>query len=127
MKDQWDCVLNDLEELEDKFFIVLTGPYNMEICSCCLRLVPSCSSTFHQTIKESAQICSEDHLLVSRIRSPHLLLEGTLRVEQECSFFLPLGKLDRIELLIQYPSIFSQEQEQSLMMCKELKVSLVLL
>ena len=66
--------MNDLEELADKEFIVQTGQYNVEIFSCCLRLLPSCSST-HQTNIESAQICSEDHLSVSRIRSQHLLLE----------------------------------------------------
>ena len=30
-KDQWDCVLNDLEELEGKEFLVLTNQYNIEI------------------------------------------------------------------------------------------------
>ena len=69
MKDQRDCVLNDLEELGDKEFLVLTSQYKIEIFSCCLRLLPSCSSTFHQTKTESAQICSDDHLLVSRILS----------------------------------------------------------
>ena len=31
MKDQWDCVLNDLEELGDKEFLVLMDQYNIEI------------------------------------------------------------------------------------------------
>ena len=70
------------------------------------RLLPSCSSTFHQTNIESAQMCSEDHLSVSRIRPHHLLLEAFLRAEEECSVFLPLGTLDQIELLVQYQSIF---------------------
>ena len=63
----------------------------------------------HQTNIESTQIHSEDHLSVSRFRSHHLLLEVILRVEEECLFFLPLGKLDRIELLVQYQSVFFQE------------------
>ena len=70
------------------------------------RLLSSCSSTFHQTNIESAQMCSEDHLSVSRIRSHHLLLEAFLRAEEECSVFLRLGTLDQIELLVQYQSIF---------------------
>ena len=49
MKDQWDCVLNDLEELGDKEFLVLMDQNNIEIFSCCLRILPSCSSTYHQT------------------------------------------------------------------------------
>ena len=57
-KDQWDCVLNDLEELGDKEFLVLMDQYNIEIFSCCLCLLPSCSSIHHQTNIESAQICS---------------------------------------------------------------------
>ena len=90
---------NDPEELESKEFLVLTNQYNIETFSYYLRLLPSCSSTHHQTNIESAQICSEDHLSVSSIRSPHLLLEVILRAEEECLFFLSLGKLDRIELL----------------------------
>ena len=60
VKDQWDCVLNDLEELGDLIFLVLTFRYNIENISCCLRLLPFCSSTFHQTNVEIAQIRSED-------------------------------------------------------------------
>ena len=40
MKDQWDCVLNDLEELGDKEILVLTDQYKIEIFSCFLRLLP---------------------------------------------------------------------------------------
>ena len=102
MKDQKNCVLNDLEELEGNEFLVLTGQYNIEIIHCCLRLLPSCSSIHHQTNTETenTQISSEDHPSVSRIRSLHLLLEEILRVEEECSFLLPLGKLDRSEFLV---------------------------
>ena len=74
MKDQWDCVLNDLEELGDQEFLVLTNQYNIKIFYCCFCFLPSCSSIHHQTNIESTQICSED-LSVSRIRSHHLLLE----------------------------------------------------
>ena len=49
MKDQWDCVLNDLEELGDKEFLLLMEQYNNEIFSCFLRLLSLYSSTFHQT------------------------------------------------------------------------------
>ena len=75
MKDQWDCVLNDLGELGGKEFLVLTSQYNIEIFSCCLHLLPSYSSTFHQTNVKSSQNRSEDNLLISKIQSPHLLLE----------------------------------------------------
>ena len=75
MKDQWDCVLNDLEELGGKEFLVLTSQYNIEIFSCCLRLLPFYSSTFHQNNVESSQNRSEDNPLISRIESLHLLLE----------------------------------------------------
>ena len=54
-------------------------------------------------------MCSEARLSVSRSRSPHLLLEVILRAEEECSVFLPLGTLDRIEFLVQYQSMFFQE------------------
>ena len=33
VQDQWDCVLNDLEEVGDKEFLVLTSQYNIEIFS----------------------------------------------------------------------------------------------
>ena len=92
--------------------------YNIEIFSCCLRLGPFCSSTFRHTNVESTQICSEDHLTVSRIRSTHHLLDEIHRAEEECSVFLPLGALDRIELLVQHQFIFFQEYVQSLKMSK---------
>ena len=65
VKDQWDCALDDLQELGNNEFLVLTRQYNIEIFPCCLRLLPSCSSTFHQTNIESAQIRSEEHLSFS--------------------------------------------------------------
>ena len=65
MHDQRDCVLNDLEELEDKEFLVLMDQYNIEIFSCFLRLLPLCSYTFHQTKVEIVQNRSEDNLLIS--------------------------------------------------------------
>ena len=63
----------------------------------------------HQTYIQSTQIDSEDDLSVSRIRSHHLLLEVILRAEEECLVFLPLGKLVRNELLVQYQAMFFQE------------------
>ena len=71
---KWDCVLNDLEELGDKEFLVLMDQYSIELFSCCLRLLPLYSSTFHQTNVESAQDRSEDIPLISRIQSLHFLL-----------------------------------------------------
>ena len=107
VKDQWDCVLNDLEKLGDKGFLVLTSQYKNENFSCCLRLLPFYSSTFHQTNAESSQICSEDHLSVSRIRSLHLLLEVDHHDEEEYSVVLILGKRYSNKFLAQYqPKIF---------------------
>ena len=48
-----------------------------------LTLLPLCSSTFHQTNVEIAQHGSEDNLLISRIRSLHLLLEVDDHDEEE--------------------------------------------
>ena len=92
MKDQWDFVLNDLEELGGKEFLVVTDQYNIEIVSCCLRLLPFCSSTLHQTNVESAQKRSDDDLSISRIRSLHLLLAVIDHDEEEYSVVLTLGK-----------------------------------
>ena len=123
VKDQWDCVLNDFEELGDK---IISCPdesqYSIEITSCCLRLLAFCSSTFHQTNAESSQNRSEDSLLISRIQSHHLLLAVIDHDEEECLVFLPQGTLDQIELLVQYQSIFFQEWVQSLKMSKQLRV-----
>ena len=75
LKDQWDCVLNDLEELGDKEFLVLTDQYNIEIFSCFLRLLQLYSPTCHPTNVEIAQDLSEDTPLIFRIQSLHHLLE----------------------------------------------------
>ena len=66
--------------------------YNIEIFSCCLRLLPFCSSTLHQTNVESAQSRSEDNLLISRIQSLHLVLEVDEHDDEEYSVVLTLGK-----------------------------------
>ena len=56
MKDQWDCVLNDLEELGEKEFLVLMDQYNIGIFSCSLlHLLPVYSSTFDQNNVDIAQ------------------------------------------------------------------------
>ena len=86
VKDQWDCVLNDLEEFGDKEFLVLTSQYNIEIFSCCLRLLPVYSSTFHQTNVENSEFRSEDNLAISRIQSLHLLLEVMTMTKSRQSF-----------------------------------------
>ena len=113
MKDQWNCVLNDLEKLGDKEFLVLTGQYNIEIFSCCHRLLPSCSSTFQQTTAGSSPNRSEDHLSVSRIQSLHLLLEVDDHDEEEYSVVLTLGNL-----LAQYQSTFFLRWVQFLQMSR---------
>ena len=87
-----DCVVNDLEELGDKEFLVLMNQYNYEIFSCCLHLLPFYSSTFHQTNVGIAQDRSEDTLSISRIQSLHLLLEVDDHDEEEYSVVLTLGK-----------------------------------
>ena len=109
MQDQWDCVLNDLEELGDKEFLVPMDQCNIEFFSCCFRLLPFYSSTFHQTNAESAQNRSEDNPLISRIQSLHLLLEVDDHDEEEYSVVLTLGKRWATNLLAQYQSIFFQE------------------
>ena len=106
MHDQWDCVLNDLEELGDKEFLVLMDQYNIEIYSCVLLLLPFCSSTFHQTNVENSQIRSEDNLLVSTIQSLHLLFEVDDHDEEEYSVVLTLGKRQTNKFLAQYQSKF---------------------
>ena len=63
MKDQQDCVLNDLEELGCKEFL-LNHQYNTEFFSCFLLLLPCCSSTFHQTNVEKTQNGPEDNLFI---------------------------------------------------------------
>ena len=104
MTDQWDCVLNDLEELGDKEFLVLMDQDNIEIFSCYLRLLPSYSSTFHQTNFESTQIRSEDHISIYRIQSLHLLLKVDDHDEEEYSVVLTLGKRQANKFLAQYQS-----------------------
>ena len=91
VKDQWDCVLNDLEELERIEFLVLTGQYSIEIFYCCLRLLPSCSSIHHQTNIESTQIMFWRSSFSLQNSILHLLLEVILRIEEECSFFFATG------------------------------------
>ena len=103
MKDQWDCVLNDLGELGGKEFLVLMDQYNIEIFSCFLRISPLYSSTFHQTNVENSQMRSEDNVLISRIQSLHLL-EVDYHDEEEYSVVLTLGKRWANTLLAQYQS-----------------------
>ena len=106
MKDQRDCVLNDLEELGDKEFLVLMDQYNIKISSCFLRVWPLYSSTFHQTNVEIVQDRSEDNLSISRIQWLHHLLELDEHYEAEYSVVLKLGKRMANNLLAQYQSTF---------------------
>ena len=50
--DQWDSVLNDLEECGDKEFLVLMDQYNIEIWSKSSRLLPFYSPTFQAQCRE---------------------------------------------------------------------------
>ena len=67
-KDQWDCVLNDLEWLGDQEFLVLMDQYNIEIFSRFLLLLSSYSSVFHQSNVEIARDLSEDFPLFSEFK-----------------------------------------------------------
>ena len=106
MKDQRDCVLNDLEELGVKEFLVLMDQYNIEIFSCCLLLLPLYSSTFHQTNVEIAQDRSEDTPVFSRSQSHHHLREVDDRDEEGYSVVFTLGKRLANNLLAQHQSTF---------------------
>ena len=124
---EWDCVLNDLEELGDEEFLVLMDQYNIEIFSCFLRLLPYYTSTFHQTNVESTQIRSEDNLLFSRIQSLYLLLEVDHHDEEQYSVVLTLGKRWANDLLAQYQSKFFPRWVQFLSMSRQQYVFVVLL
>ena len=73
MQDQWARVLIDLEELGNKEFRPDRSVHYWNH----FLLPPS-----HQTNNEGTQVCSEDHLSVSRIRSHHLLLGVSLLAER---------------------------------------------
>ena len=98
MKGQWDCVLNGLEELGGKEF-VLMGQYNIEIFSCFLRLLPLYSSTNRQTNAVSSQIRAEDNLLISRIQSLHIVLEVDDHDEEECLVSFAPFSYERFHIL----------------------------
>ena len=106
MQDHWDCVLNDLEELGGKEFLVLMDQYNTEIFSCFLRLLPLCSSTLHQTNVEIVQDGSEDNLLFSRIQPLHHLIEVDDHDEEEYSVVSTLGNHLANNLLARHQSTF---------------------
>ena len=127
MRDQWDCVLNDLEELGDKEFLVLMDRYKIEIFSCFLRILPLCSSTFHQTNVEIAQNGSDDNLLISRIQSLHHLLEVNYHDEEEWSVASTLENRWRNNLVVQYRSKFFPQWVQFLWMSWQKYVFVVLL
>ena len=84
MKDQWDCVLNDLEKLGSTR-LLLMNQYNTGIFSCFLLLLPSFSSTFRQTHDDNTQNDPEKNLLFSRIQSLHHLLEVDNHDEEDWS------------------------------------------
>ena len=92
MKDQWDCVLNDLGELGGKEFLVLMDQYNMEIFSCFLAACHFTLPHFIRPMLRVFPIRSEDNLLISKIQSHHLLLEVDDHDEAEYSVVLTLSK-----------------------------------
>ena len=112
MKDQYGCVLSDLEELGGKEFLVLMDQYNFEIFSCFLRLLPLYSSTWHQSNVDIAQIRSEDNLLISRMQSLHLLHEVDDHDEEEYAVVLTLGKRYSNKFLAQYQTKIFHRQVQ---------------
>ena len=109
-----------LKSSEVKEFLVLMDQYNNEIFSCCLRLLPFYSSTFHQTNVESSQIRTEDNLLISRIQSLHLLLEVDHHDEEEYSVDLTHSVSDRrqvsgsisVQILSQIGAVLVDEQAE---------------
>ena len=105
MKDQWNCVLKDLEELGGKEFL-MKDQYNTEIFSCFLLHLQLCSSTFHQTNVENAQNGSEDNLLISRVQSLHHLLESDWHDEEDWSVSSTLDNRWAINLVVLYRSKF---------------------
>ena len=127
MKDQWDCVLNDLEELGDKELIVLTSQYNIEIFSCGLHLLPFYFSTFLQTNVGSTQLRSEDNPLVYRVQSIHLLFEVGHHDAEEYSVVLTLGRRFANKLLPLHQSKIFHRQVQFLQMSRQKYVFVILL
>ena len=90
MKDQWDCVLNDLEELRDKQFLVLMDQYKIEIFSCFLRLFAIVLFHFSSDV-EIVQDRSENIPLFSGIQSLHRFLEVDDHDEEEYSVVFDTG------------------------------------
>ena len=126
MKDQQDCVMNDLEEFGDKEFLVQMDQDNTEIFCCFLLVLPCCSSAFHQTNVEKTQNGSEDNLLFSRIQSLHHLLEVVYH-DEEWSVASTLDKRWANNLLVQYQSKFFPQQVQFLWTSWQKYVLVVLL
>ena len=122
MKYQWDCVLNDLEELGGKEFLVLMDRYSIEICSCFLLLLPLCSSTFHQTNVETPRNDSEDNLLLL-----HHFLEVDYHDEEEWSVASTLDNRWANVLVVQYRSKLFHLKVQFLWMSWQKYVFVVLL
>ena len=92
MKDQWDYVLNNLEELGDKEFSVLMDQYNIEIFSCCLRPFATCTlPLLIRPMFGLHNIVPKIHTpSISRVQSLHHLLEVDDHDEEEYSVVLIL-------------------------------------
>ena len=105
MKDQQDCALNDLEELRGTE-LFLKSQDNNEISSCCLRLLPFCSSIFRQTNDDNTRNVSEYDLLISRIQSLTHFLEVDFRDEEDESISSTLHDRRLTILLVQHKSKF---------------------
>ena len=112
-----------IEELADKEFLFLTSQVHTEFFSCCLRLLPFCSSTFHQTIVEIAQNRPEEIPLFSRIQSLNLLLEVDDHDKEEYSVvtffirwvkFLWMGWQEYVFVVLLWPLIGLQKHVHSI-------------
>ena len=105
MKDQWDCVLNDLEELGDKEILFLMDQYKIESFLVSSDFLPLYSSLFIRPMLRLHKIVPMI-LLYSRIQSLHHLLEVDDYDEEEYSIVLTLGKRLANNLVAQNQSTF---------------------
>ena len=108
MKDQQDCVLNDLEELGGTR-LFLMNPHNTGIFSCFLLLLPCCSSTFRQTNDDNTRNDHEGDLLFSRIQSLHHCLEVGFHDEEDKSISSTLDNRRANIFVVQHQFKFSPQ------------------
>ena len=93
MKDQWDCVLNDLEELGNTQLFWKNQDSAGIFSYFLLLLLPSFSSTFRQTNDDSTRNVSEDYFF-SRIQSLHHCLEVSFQWRRRWINFIDTEQSD---------------------------------